>query len=1495
MIHKLIALLLLAAAVPASAQVSFTGTPYVQNFNTLSGTTNNTTNVTWTDNNTLPGWYASKSAYHVTDATMGGVTNFDATSNANNIGLISFGSAGSAERALGSRATSTTSLSTTNAPVQYGVRLVNNTAQTITRFSVMFTGEQWYASTQSAAHTLQVDYSIGATSLTSGTYVSNFTTFTAPVSTGTTARALDGNAVANRRGVARLVTGVSWAPGQELWIRITDTNEGGNEQGLAVDDFVFTSEPNSGLFFDGATNHVTMGAATSTLGASVFTLEAWIFRTGTGSTTSTGSGGVTACPIVTKGRSQDDAAGLNCNYFLGINAANQLVADFEAAAASGITTGQNYPVTGASTIPYNQWVHVAATYDGGLTDGEKWKLFVNGVKDTTNSTTGVNPPANAAPEAISTQHFAIGTAMNSSGARDGAFLGLIDEVRLWNVARSETQIMADKGVEISTGSGLLARYGFGEGSGTTTASSVAGAPGGTLSGGPVWMHGKTFVTNLPPTASLTAPADLATGLGASVTLSASISDPESQPMTVTFYGRPKSPPVGPDFTLMTLPDTQFYSENLNNRFSQFTNQTNWIVSSRTALNTVFVSHMGDMVNTASVAQEWTNAKQAMSLIEDPLTTLLAQGIPWGGAPGNHDGTGTEWETHFGTSRWEGKTYFQGSQNSSNRNNYQFFSASGLDFIIIHLDYNSNTAGNQTIMDWADALLKAYPNRRAIVTSHWLIGTGNPAAWGGHGQAVYDNLKDNPNLFLMLCGHIHGEGRREDVFEGRTVHTVLQDYQSRSGYPGGFGGGDAWLRYFTFSPANNTISAKTYRTTTGDFETDADSQFTLPYTMGAGTAAWTPLGTVNSSGGTVTLDWTGLAGNTEYEWYAAVSDGTNNVGSSVRSFTTGANAAPTVSLTSPAEAATVVIPGQVNFTANAADSDGSVAKVEFYAGAVKVGEDTAEPFEYAWTAISGSYALTAVATDNQGASTTSGVVNITVTNPTNVPPSIAITAPTSGSSVPTGTVALAANASDTDGVVSKVEFFNGATEIGEDNTSPFTFDWLGVAAGSYTITAVATDNDGGTTTSTPVNVSVVVPVTSTLIAKGATWKFLDNGTDQGSAWKETSFNDSAWAFGPAVLGGGDTHIATTVNLGPASPNRYITTYFRRTFTVTGAAFVNQLNLNILRDDGVVVYINGTEVARQNMPVGAITSLTNAASIIGTTDETTYFLSPASPLPTLVDGDNTIAVEVHQRDGTSSDLGFDLELIANSLPAPPTVTLAATDASAGEFGADQAMAFTVTRTGSTTASLNVPLVASGSAASGVDYTGFLSSIAIPIGQASAPLPLTVLSDNAAEGSETATVTLGASVDFIAGTPASANGTITDKPEQGFYFSNIADPGKRAPGDDADGDNNANVIEYFMGSLPDDANSRGVLEIPTTGSNTFKVRYPRAKNRADVGGSLEWSGNLTSWHADGQSNGSHTVTFVEAVVSAPEVDPEVIEATATITGPGTVPAVFVRLAVE
>ena len=245
--------------------------------------------------------------------------------------------------------------------------------------------------------------------------------------------------------------------------------------------------------------------------------------------------------------------------------------------------------------------------------------------------------------------------------------------------------------------------------------------------------------------------------------------------------------------------------------------------------------------------------------------------------------------------------------------------------------------------------------------------------------------------------------------------------------------------------------------------------------------------------------------------------------------------------------------------------------------------------------------------------------------------------------------------------------------------------------------------------------------------------------------------------------------------------------------------------------------------------------------------------------------------------------------------PVVTLSATDASAGEFGADQALAFTVTRTGDTTAALTVPLVASGTATADVDYSGLSGSVIIPSGQASIALPLTVLPDSLAEGAESVTLSLGASASFTAGTPSSDSASIADQPAEAYYVAAIPDPAKRGPADDADGDSVPNLIEYFQGSDPASA-SRGGLHVAAGDVNGFTVSFPRALNRPDAVGTLEWSTDLSTWLIGGQSDGTRTVTFSEVVTSAPGSDPETVEAAAAITGaPGTTPRIFVRLRVE
>jgi Bacterial Ig domain/Divergent InlB B-repeat domain/Repeat of unknown function (DUF5648) len=188
-----------------------------------------------------------------------------------------------------------------------------------------------------------------------------------------------------------------------------------------------------------------------------------------------------------------------------------------------------------------------------------------------------------------------------------------------------------------------------------------------------------------------------------------------------------------------------------------------------------------------------------------------------------------------------------------------------------------------------------------------------------------------------------------------------------------------------------------------------------------------------------------------------------------------NQAPTVSITAPANNISRVVNTAITITASASDSDGNVTKVEFFAGATKLGEDLTAPYSFTWTpTVLGSYALRARATDNSGATTDSTIVNVNITNtpPPNQPPTVSITAPANNAAFPTGSaVNISATAADSDGTVARVEFFVGATKIGEATAAPYNFTWTATTAGTFSITARATDNSGAATTSTAVSVIV----------------------------------------------------------------------------------------------------------------------------------------------------------------------------------------------------------------------------------------------------------------------------------------------------------------------------------------------------------------------------------------------------------------------------------------
>src|SRR6185503_19851473 len=131
-------------------------------------------------------------------------------------------------------------------------------------------------------------------------------------------------------------------------------------------------------------------------------------------------------------------------------------------------------------------------------------------------------------------------------------------------------------------------------------------------------------------------------------------------------------------------------------------------------------------------------------------------------------------------------------------------------------------------------------------------------------------------------------------------------------------------------------------------------------------------------------------------------------------------------------------------------------------------------------------------------------------------------------------------------------------------------------------------------------------------------------DPGTAWINPSFDDSTWRTGPAQFGFGDGDEATFINRTNAS-GALITAYFRRNFNVADASLVAGLNLQLWRDDGAVVYLNGVELYRNNMPVGAVNYSTFAASTAG--DDGFIPVNASFPSTLLVSGTNKIAVEVH----------------------------------------------------------------------------------------------------------------------------------------------------------------------------------------------------------------------------------------------------------------------------
>ena len=187
-----------------------------------------------------------------------------------------------------------------------------------------------------------------------------------------------------------------------------------------------------------------------------------------------------------------------------------------------------------------------------------------------------------------------------------------------------------------------------------------------------------------------------------------------------------------------------------------------------------------------------------------------------------------------------------------------------------------------------------------------------------------------------------------------------------------------------------------------------------------------------------------------------------------------NTLPTVSITSPANNATFVLPNTVTIDASASDADGTITNVEFLVDNVVVGSDNTSPYSFNWTAVVGTHQLKARATDNSSGQTTSSIVTVIVGN--NIVPTVSLTSPSNGASfIAPAVVNMTSTANDADGTVAQVEFFVDNVSVGIDNATPFSFGWTSAAPfGFRQLKAVATDNNGASTTSNIITISLADP-------------------------------------------------------------------------------------------------------------------------------------------------------------------------------------------------------------------------------------------------------------------------------------------------------------------------------------------------------------------------------------------------------------------------------------
>lgn len=310
---------------------------------------------------------------------------------------------------------------------------------------------------------------------------------------------------------------------------------------------------------------------------------------------------------------------------------------------------------------------------------------------------------------------------------------------------------------------------------------------------------------------------------------------EGETMDDRFIINSRSPFVGEgendSFSIVLLPDTQIYSRSYP---AIFTNQTEWIRDHRYEFNIRYVLHEGDITNNNNIDQ-WENANTSMRVLDGFVPYTLLPGNHDLGPNGNAANRDTYLNDYFPSPQFENWSTFGGAfEKGKLENTYHLFSDAGLDWMIVSLEM----APRDTVLDWANGVISAYPDRLVMVVTHnymagnqrnnWLggnYGIINDPDGANNGEDIWQKcIKLHRNVISVFSGHILVEyGYLASTGNnGNIVHQMMANFQMNAN------GGDGFLRLLTFNTTSGTIKVKTYSPYKEEYKTEINHDFELSF-------------------------------------------------------------------------------------------------------------------------------------------------------------------------------------------------------------------------------------------------------------------------------------------------------------------------------------------------------------------------------------------------------------------------------------------------------------------------------------------------------------------------------------------------------------------------------------------------------------------------------------------------------------------------------------------